>query len=127
MTDPSDAGRGFPEWLESLRPDDMTRARLRRSILAEAQPLLTARCRGSWWEVASGWATLLAPTAAALALLFGALAYRAGPPATRAEGPPRVEELVAASPNELLPPVLTADSASGADLVLTAAIYAGER
>lgn len=64
-----------PRWLDSLRPDDMTAARLRRAILDAAHPLLAER-DDSWWDVASNWATLLTPIAAALTLLFAGLAIR---------------------------------------------------
>ncbi len=64
-----------PRWLDALRPDDLTAARLRRAILDAAQPLLAAR-RDSWWDVASEWATPLTPIAAALTLLFAGLAIQ---------------------------------------------------
>lgn len=69
--------RDWPDWLESLRPDDVTSARVRRSIAAAAQPLLEAR-RDDWWDVASRWAGLLTPAAAVLALVFGGVAMRQG-------------------------------------------------
>lgn len=69
--------RDWPEWLEGLRPDDLTSARLRSSILQAAEPLLEAR-RDDWWDVASRWAGLLTPVAAALVLVFGGLALRDG-------------------------------------------------
>ena len=64
-----------PNWPDTLRPDDVTAARLRRSILDAAHPLLAGR-RDSWWDVASNWATLLTPVAAAVTLLFAGLAIR---------------------------------------------------
>jgi hypothetical protein len=69
--------RSWPRWLESLRPDDLTSARLRSSIVRAAEPLLEAR-RDDWWDVASRWAGLLTPVAAALVLVFGGLALRDG-------------------------------------------------
>ena len=66
-----------PTWLDSLRPDDVTAARLRRDIIDAGHPLLAGR-RDSWWDVASNWATLLTPVAAALTLLFAGLAIRQG-------------------------------------------------
>lgn len=69
--------RNWPAWLEGLRPDDVTSARLRSSIAGAAKPLLEAR-RDDWWDVASRWAGLLTPVAAALALVFGGVALRAG-------------------------------------------------
>lgn len=67
--------REWPAWLDGLRPDEVTSARLRRSILQAAEPLLEAR-REDWWDVASRWAGLLTPIAAVLALVFGGLALR---------------------------------------------------
>ncbi|MFW6084450.1 MAG: hypothetical protein ACODAA_04495 [Gemmatimonadota bacterium] len=69
--------RDWPDWLESLRPDDVTAARLRREITSAAGPLLDAR-REDWWDVASGWAGLLTPVAAVLALVFAGLALSQG-------------------------------------------------
>lgn len=69
--------RDWPEWLESLRPDDVTAARLHRRITSAARPLLDAR-REDWWDVASGWAGLLTPVAAVLALVFAGLALSQG-------------------------------------------------
>jgi len=69
--------RDWPRWLESLRPDEVTSARLRSSIVQAAEPLLKAR-RDDWWEVASRWAGLLTPVAAALVLVFGGLALHGG-------------------------------------------------
>ena len=71
--------RDRPRWFDTMRPDEVTAARLRRAILAAAQPLLAAR-RDSWWDVASNWATLLTPVAAVLTLLFAGLAIRQGLP-----------------------------------------------
>lgn len=69
--------REWPAWLGGLRPDEVTSARLRRSITQAAEPLLEAR-REDWWDVASRWAGLLTPIAAVLALVFGGLALRQG-------------------------------------------------
>lgn len=69
--------RKWPSWLEDLRPDEVTSARLRRSIAEKAAPLLEAR-RDDWWDVASRWAGLLTPVAAVLTLLFAGLAVRQG-------------------------------------------------
>ena len=73
-----------PRWLDTLRPDDVTVRRLRRAIVDAAHPLLAGK-RDSWWDVASSWATLLTPVAAALTLIFAGLAIRQGVPA---DGPP---------------------------------------
>lgn len=69
--------RDWPDWLEGLRPDDLTQARMYREIMSAARPLLDAR-REDWWDVASGWAGLLTPVAAVLALVFAGLAMRQG-------------------------------------------------
>ncbi|MEN8145843.1 MAG: hypothetical protein ABFS14_12940 [Gemmatimonadota bacterium] len=69
----------WPAWLEALRPDELTRQRLRGRIMAQAEPLLAARRALTWDEVASRWATMLVPAAAAVTLLFGGLALQAGP------------------------------------------------
>lgn len=69
--------RDWPEWLEGLRPDDVTAARLHRQITSAARPLLDAR-REDWWDVASGWAGLLTPVAAVLALVFAGVAVSQG-------------------------------------------------
>lgn len=68
-----------PRWLDILLPDEVTAARLRRAILDAAEPLLAGR-RDSWFDVASDWATLLTPVAAALTLIFAGLAVRQGIP-----------------------------------------------
>lgn len=68
-----------PRWLDILLPDQVTAARLRRAILDAAAPLLAGR-RDSWFDVASDWATLLTPIAAALTLIFAGLAVRQGIP-----------------------------------------------
>lgn len=68
-----------PRWLDILLPDEVTAARLRRAILDVAEPLLAGR-RDNWWDVASDWATLLTPIAAALTLIFAGLAVRQGIP-----------------------------------------------
>ncbi len=68
-----------PRWLDILLPDQVTAARLRRAILDAAEPLLAGR-RDSWFDVASDWATLLTPIAAALTLIFAGLAVRQGIP-----------------------------------------------
>lgn len=69
--------RDWPDWLKSLRPDEVTEARLHREIMAAARPLLDAR-REDWWDVASGWAGMLTPVAAVLTLVFAGLALRQG-------------------------------------------------
>ena len=73
----ADSGRSrWPEYLEPLRPDEMTRHRLRRSVLAAAGAMMERRT-ASWFEVTAGWSSVLAPLAAGLLVVFGTLAYRA--------------------------------------------------
>jgi hypothetical protein len=67
--------RNRTRWWDALLPDEVTEARMRRSILDAARPLL-GNHRDSVWDVASNWATLLTPVAAALTLIFAGLALR---------------------------------------------------
>ncbi len=117
-------GGSWPEWLRLLRPDDVARARLKRSILEAAAPLLQHR-QLSWWEVASDWASLLTPVAAAIAVLFVGLALQgrpeeSGPRAlvSAADAPP-LEELVDWASAEELPRTFPEDSLANLDVVLT--------
>ena len=109
----------WPIWLPALRPDELTRRRMRRAILDEALPLLTAR-RDSWFDAVADWATILSPVAAAITLIFAGLALRqAGVdelPETIASAP-AVEELV--RPNETLPSAFGRDSVPDLDVVMT--------
>ena len=79
--------RGWPTWLEPLRPDEMSRRRLRNAVLSAATPILRARDWG-WEDVVARWASVLAPVAAALAILFAGLAYRAARPEVEARVEP---------------------------------------
>lgn len=77
--------RNRTRWWDVLLPDEVTEARMRRSIVEAARPLLHNR-RDTWWDVASDWATLLTPIAAALTLIFAGLALRESiPDASRSE------------------------------------------
>jgi hypothetical protein len=117
---------GRPAWTDTLRPDALTRARLRRAILDAAAPLLHGR-RLTWWEVASDWASLLTPAAAAAAIVFAAVALRE-PTATPAERSyaeaTRLEDLVDWDASETLPAALTRDSLADLEVVF-AAIHEG--
>ena len=73
--------RDWPDWLESLRPDDVTSARMHRSVMEAAAPLLDAR-REDWWAVASSWARVLIPAAAVVTIVCGSLAVRDEPAVT---------------------------------------------
>ncbi len=74
---------GWPTWLEPLRPDEMSRRRLRNAVLSAASPILRAR-EWSWQDDVARWTSVLAPVAAAVAILFAGLAYRAARPETQA-------------------------------------------
>jgi hypothetical protein len=111
-----------PSWTDALRPDPLARARMRRAIRAAAGPLLRAR-RLSWWEVASDWASLLTPAAAAAAILFVAVALRdPAPPAPEAAlaGSARLEDLMVWESSEALPAALTSDSLADLAVVFAA-------
>ncbi len=112
----------WPAWLQPLRPDPLTRERLRRRIVAEAAAVLRAREAGSWLSVADRWTTLLLPLAAALALTFAALAQRASAPVELAERPPTVEQLLQPSQLDGPPALLIAATEPGIDDILSAAV-----
>jgi hypothetical protein len=69
----------WPAWLEPLRPDEMSRRRVRNAVLSAATPILRARER-SWEDFVARWTSVLAPVAAAAAILFAGLAYRTARP-----------------------------------------------
>ena len=123
MNDNSRGTRGWPKWLETLRPDEIMRARLKRSIADAAAPLLSAR-QLTWWEVASDWASLLTPVAAAVAVLFAGLAL-GDRPVTRSQATiavsaetPRLEEFVDWASAEEFPAAFPEDSLNSLDVVL---------
>lgn len=107
-------------WLEMLRPDEVTRARIRRAVLRDAGPFLAVR-RESWIDAVSDWATILSPVAAAVTLVFAGLALKqAAEPIGIAEGTaqaPAVVDLVA--PGEELPAAFAEDSVPDLDVVMT--------
>ncbi len=109
----------WPAWLRVLRPDELTRLRMRNRIAAEARPLLLAR-RESWYDAVSEWATILSPVAAAVTLIFAGLALRqagavdGSEPMTAAVA---VEEL--ARPGDALPATFGRDSLPDLDVVMT--------
>lgn len=122
-------GGGWPEWLEPLRPDELTRRRLHRAVMETAESMLRTR---TWTEVASRWSAVLAPLAAGLAVASGALAYRAAVP-DAPEGPAIASDLPAAvapvdlgpylAPDAEGPPALLIDVAEPSrEAVLTAAL-----
>jgi hypothetical protein len=111
--------------VNELGPDDLTRARLRRSIAKAARPLLQAR-RLTWWEVASSWASLLIPVAASIALLIAGLAIgdrrtaHSVSDVTAAADTLEYEEFVEWASAEELPHSFPGDSLADLDVVLTA-------
>ncbi len=124
MSDNKQGMRGWPSWLEPLRPDEITRSRLKRSVADAAAPLLSARGL-TWWEVASDWASLLTPVAAAVAVLFAGLAL-GDRPVSRSEATlavsaeaPRLEEFIDWASAEELPAAFPDDSLPSLDVVLT--------
>ena len=109
----------WPIWMRMLRPDELTRRRMKRAILDEALPLLTAR-RDSWFDAVADWATILSPVAAAVTLVFAGLALRQAGSADLSDtiaSAPAVEELV--RPGETLPSAFGPDSVPDLDAVMT--------
>lgn len=109
----------WPIWMRALRPDELTRRRMKRAILDEALPLLTAR-RDSWFDAVADWATILSPIAAAVTLVFAGLALRQAGSADLSDtiaSAPAVEELV--RPGETLPSAFGPDSVPDLNAVMT--------
>jgi len=122
MMNNTERGGRWPDWLLSLRPDQLTRERMRRRIVDEAGAVLRARRTGSWWAVADRWTTRLLPLAAALALVFAGLARWASQTPSVVDMPPTVAELLqSANPNGP-PAVLTSATEPGLDQLLNAAV-----
>jgi hypothetical protein len=120
-----DSVGSWPRWLEPLRPDDVTRARIERRVREQAEPLLHARGAAAGWQsVAARWAVPLAPIAAVLTVAFGVLAYRAmpGEPASTEAAPLTVEQLVAEDPEDAFPALLTSATEPSKSHVLEAAM-----
>ncbi len=115
----------WPRWLEPLRPDDVTRARIERRVRERAEPLLQARSAAAGWQgVAARWAVLVAPVAAVLTVAFGVLAYRTMPdePASTEAALLTVEQLVAEGPEDAFPDLLTSATEPSKIHVLEAAM-----
>lgn len=115
----------WPEYLEPLRPDEVTHHRLRRQITQAAETLLAIRTR-SWYEVTATWSAVLAPVAATLLIVFGALAYRAsaGPePEQLAAEPADQRELLHSLADTDSPPALLIGAEEPSrDAILSAAL-----
>jgi anti-sigma-K factor RskA len=111
--------------LEPLRPDDIRHARIKRRVHEQADTLLRARRSAAGWQsVAARWALLLAPVAAALAVAFAGLAYRAGPgePPSTEVATLTVEQLVAEGRDDVFPALLTSATEPSKDHLLAAAM-----
>lgn len=116
-----DGDGGWPAWLEPLRPDPVSRARMKRGIQAAAAPLLAARHPAAWWEVAADWSSVAIPIAASIALLFGWLAYESGPSPAPAPDSERMEMAALVKPASSSPPALLIDQAEPSSDALLAA------
>ncbi len=116
-------GGRWAAWLDPLMPDELSRERLRKRVLEAAAPLLRARAR-SWQDVAAGWSALLTPIAAALVLVFGALAYGASRPTARVADSASVLEIepLLAEEAESPPTLLTGAAEPSRESVFLAAI-----
>ncbi len=116
-------GGRWAAWLDPLMPDEVSRQRLRKRVLEAAAPLLRARAR-SWQDVAAGWSSLLTPIAAALVLVFGALAYAASRPAGQVGDSVSALEIepLLAEETESPPTLLTGASEPSRESVFIAAI-----
>lgn len=116
----------WPEYLEPLRPDQLTRRRLHRNVRAAAAALLERRPL-SWIDITASWSAALTPVAAGLLVAAGVLVYRvsdAAAPRVAAEAEPEPVELVRSlAPDAEAPPALLIDLADPSrDAVLTAAL-----
>lgn len=119
-----DRSGSWPAWIAPLRPDDVSRARMRSVVLDRAEAWLERRGTDSVWELAADAALRLVPVAACALLLFGWLAHRAERQPVAASSNVAVEELVrSGAPRAQGPPaVLTAASAPSQELVLAATL-----
>ena len=126
-----EARAGWPAYLEPLRPDEMTRRRLGKRVMAAADALLQGRAP-TWFDVTASWSSVLAPLAAGLLVVFGALAWRASVPTEDPLPGPEVATQPAGlvpslAPDALGPPaLLTAMDEPSRDAVL-AALLVDER
>lgn len=115
----------WPEYLEPLRPDEVTHHRLKRQITQAAETLLALRTR-SWYEVTATWSAVLAPVAATLLIVFGALAYRTSAgtePEQLAAEPADQRELLHSLADTESPPALLIDADEPSrDAILSAAL-----
>ncbi len=122
------AGRepAWAEYLEPLRPDELTRRRLRRSVMAAAEALFERRPL-SWLDVTASWSAALTPLAAGLLVAAGALLYRISVPDApefAVDPDPEPVGLVRSlAPDAEAPPAMLIDLVEPSrDAVLTAAL-----
>lgn len=101
--------RGWPEWLEPLRPDELARRRLRKRVMLAAEGMLGMPTR-TWQDVSASWSAFLTPLAAGLAVAFGTLAYRASAVPEAASFAPSAERLAASVVDAEIVPLLGADA-----------------
>lgn len=119
---------GWPEYLEPLRPDQLTRRRVHRNVLAAAEALLTRRPL-SWIDITASWSAALTPIAAGLLVAAGVMIYRLSGPvvpqvAAEEDAPSEPVGLVRSlAPDVEAPPALLIDLREPSrDAVLTAAL-----
>lgn len=94
----TDRRPAWPAYLAALRPDELTQHRMRRRVMSAAASLLERR-PATWFDVTAGWSFILAPLAAGLLVVFGALAYRASTPVLG----PAEPEIAILEPSGLVP------------------------
>ena len=122
-------GPEWPAWAEPLRPDELTRRRLHKRVMAAAESMLRIPVR-TWQDETARWSAVLTPVAAGLAVAFGMLAYRASaalPTASVAAGEPPTVETIEIRPvfgmDVEAPPVLLIDTSElNREAVLSAAL-----
>jgi hypothetical protein len=112
----------WPAWVEPLRPDEMSRRRLKNAVLSAAVPMLRAR-EWSWQDVAGRWAAVLAPIAAGLTILFAGLAYSSSRPETEARAEAfEVDPLFLQPMEDGIPALLTSTLEPSMEGILAATI-----
>ena len=117
----------WPEYLEPLRPDEVTQYRIRKRVMTSAEGLRNRRI-GTWFDVTAGWSIMLAPVAAGLLVVFGMLAYRIAVPTSEQRivfdsTPTSIDLLPSLAPDAEQLPILLIDTVEPSrDAVLAAAL-----
>ena len=117
----------WPEYLEPLRPDEVTQYRIRKRVMTSAEGLRNRRI-GTWFDVTAGWSIMLAPVAAGLLVIFGMLAYRIAVPTSEKRivfdsTPASIDLLPSLAPDAEQLPILLIDTVEPSrDAVLAAAL-----